>query len=301
MRIAMIGLGKMGLNMTRRLIKGGHQVVGCDRDGKAVTAAVRFGASRARTIKEAVAKLKAPRSVWLMIPAGEPVRAAVRELSALLDKGDIVVDGGNSLYKDDAEHVRVLGRQGIHYLDAGVSGGIWGLKEGYCLMIGGERRAFRTLEPVFKTLAPKNGYAHVGPAGTGHFVKMIHNGIEYALMQAYAEGFELLRSHPAKMDLRRIAGLWNRGSVVRSWLLELIESALQKDPELKSVAGYVPDSGEGRWTVQEAVEAAVPVPTIALALFRRFRSRQKDAFSDKLLSALRGEFGGHAVRRKGRT
>ncbi len=298
MRLAIVGLGKMGLNMTRRLLKGGHKVVGYNRSPKAVAAAVRAGAKGAHSLEEAVRLLKPPRVVWLMIPSGKPVWDAVRVLCGLLEKGDIVVDGGNSFYKDDADHARELGNRGIRYMDAGVSGGIWGLTVGYCMMIGGDKATFRVVEPAFKTLAPKGGYALVGPVGAGHYVKMVHNGIEYAMMQSYAEGFELLQAHPSGIDLRQVSRLWNQGSVVRSWLLELAESAFRKDPGLKKVVGYVNDSGEGRWTVQEAIETAVPVPTIALSLFRRFRSRQKDSFADKVLAALRGEFGGHAVRRK---
>ena len=297
MQLAMIGLGKMGLNMTKRLIQGGHRVVGYAHTKKSVAAAVRIGATGARSLEEAVAKLSSPRVVWLMIPAGKPVHDAIARLSSLLKKGDILIDGGNSHFKEDALHAAMLKPRGIHYLDIGVSGGIWGLDIGYCMMAGGGKAAFRTVEPALKTLAPKDGYAHVGPVGAGHYVKMVHNGVEYALMQSYAEGFELMRASPYKIDLRQVAHLWNQGSVVRSWLLELAEDAFKKDPGLKNIKGFVNDSGEGRWTVLDAVENAVPASTIALALFRRFRSRQRDSFSDKVLAALRNEFGGHAVKK----
>ncbi|MFH1723127.1 MAG: phosphogluconate dehydrogenase (NAD(+)-dependent, decarboxylating) [Elusimicrobiota bacterium] len=298
MRLAMVGLGKMGFNMTRRLLRGRHKVVAFARTRSSVSRAVRLGAQGAGSLEEAVSLLRPPRIVWLMIPAGGPVRDAVAQLAGLLERGDVVVDGGNSYYKDDAEHARVLAGKGVRFMDAGVSGGVWGLKVGYCLMVGGDKAAYRKLEPLFKTLAPRDGYARVGPTGAGHFVKMVHNGIEYAMMQAYAEGFELMQASRFGVDLHRVARLWNRGSVVRSWLLELAESALRKDPGLRSLRGHVQDSGEGRWTVLEAVENAVPAPTIALSLFKRFRSRQKDPFSDRMLAALRNEFGGHAVTRK---
>ena len=296
MRLAMIGLGRMGLNMSVRLIKGGHRVVGCDPSPKARSRAARSGLSPAASLKDAVRKLKAPRTVWLMIPAGRPVRDAVDRLASLLAPGDIVVDGGNSRYQDATRHSRTLGGRGIAFMDVGVSGGIWGLREGYCLMAGGEKKDFRRIEPVLKTLAPKEGYLLAGPSGAGHFTKMVHNGIEYALMQGYAEGLALLRAAPFRADLHGICKLWNRGSVVRSWLLELAESALRQDPELKGLSGWVEDSGEGRWTVHEAVERGVPTPAITAAVYARFRSRMKDAFSDKVLAALRREFGGHAVR-----
>ncbi|OIO08536.1 MAG: 6-phosphogluconate dehydrogenase (decarboxylating) [Elusimicrobia bacterium CG1_02_63_36] len=297
MQLAMIGLGKMGLNMTKRLIQGGHRVVGYAHTKKSVAAAVRIGATGARSLEEAVAKLSSPRVVWLMIPAGKPVHDAIARLSSLLKKGDILIDGGNSHFKEDELHAAMLKPRGIHYLDIGVSGGIWGLDIGYCMMAGGGKAAFKKVEPALKTLAPKDGYAHVGPVGAGHYVKMVHNGVEYALMQSYAEGFELMRASPYKIDLRQVAHLWNQGSVVRSWLLELAEDAFKKDPGLKNIKGFVNDSGEGRWTVLDAVENAVPASTIALALFRRFRSRQRDSFSDKVLAALRNEFGGHAVKK----
>jgi 6-phosphogluconate dehydrogenase len=296
MQLAMIGLGKMGLNMTKRLRKGGHRVVAYDHDVKNIRLAKRAGATPAHSLEEVVEKLQSPRVIWMMIPAGKPVWETVRLMSGLLEKGDILIDGGNSHYKDDAEHAKTLSRRGIRYMDIGVSGGVWGLTEGYCLMAGGDKTAFKRVEPVLKTLAPKKGYELVGPVGAGHYVKMIHNGVEYAMMQAYAEGFELMQAKPYNIDLARVAGLWNRGSVVRSWLLELAQRAFGKDPKLRKLKGWVNDSGEGRWTVLDAIESAVPAPTIALSLFRRFRSRQKDAFSDRVLAALRNEFGGHAVK-----
>ena len=300
MQLAMIGLGKMGLNMTKRLRGGRHRVVAFDRSKAAIRTAVRAGAVGASSLEDVVAKLKGRKVVWLMIPAGAPVCSAVEELAPLLGKGDIVIDGGNSNFNDAAEHAQFLAEQGTHFLDVGVSGGIWGLKEGYCMMIGGPQAAFKAVEPALKTLAPKKGYERVGDSGAGHFVKMVHNGVEYAMMQSYAEGFELMKSSSFDPDLRKVSALWNRGSVVRSWLLELAENAFAKDPELKKISGWVSDSGEGRWTVQTAIDSAVPAPTIALSLFRRFRSRQKDPFSDRVLAALRREFGGHAVKKKGK-
>jgi 6-phosphogluconate dehydrogenase len=297
MRLAMVGLGRMGLNMSVRLIKGGHQVVGCDPSPAARSRAARAGVRPAASLEDAVRKLKAPRTVWLMIPAGKPVWDAVDALAGLLSPGDLVADGGNSRYQDASRHSRVLAEHGIAFMDVGVSGGIWGLKEGYCLMAGGAAKDFRRLEPALNTLAPKDGCALVGPTGAGHFTKMVHNGIEYALMQGYAEGLSLLRASPFKIDLHGACRLWNRGSVVRSWLLELAEAALRKDPKLKGLRGWVADSGEGRWTVLDAVELGVPVPAITLSLYERFRSRMRDSFQDKVLAALRQEFGGHAVRR----
>ncbi|MCX5797651.1 MAG: decarboxylating 6-phosphogluconate dehydrogenase [Elusimicrobia bacterium] len=297
MRLAMVGLGRMGLNMSVRLIKGGHQVVGFDPSAAARARAARSGLRKASSLEDAVRQLKAPRVVWLMIPAGQPVWDAVDALAGLLRPGDLVVDGGNSRYKDAARHDRTLARCGAAFMDVGVSGGIWGLKEGYCLMAGGAAKDFRRLQPALKTLAPKDGYALVGPTGAGHFTKMVHNGVEYALMQGYAEGLALLRGSPFPLDLHGVCRLWNQGSVVRSWLLELAEEALRKDPTLKSLRGWVADSGEGRWTVLDAVELGIPAPTITLSLFERFRSRMNDSFQDKVLAALRQEFGGHAVRR----
>lgn len=297
MELAMIGLGRMGMNMARRLLKGGHQVVAYNRTPEKTRQIMKEGARGAFNLTEVVQMLKPPRIVWLMLPAGKPVDDHISLLAELLTKGDIIVEGGNSFYQDDLRHAAQLKPKGIHYLDVGVSGGIWGLKVGYCLMIGGERKVYRFLEPLFKSLAPPDGYLYCGSTGAGHFVKMTHNGIEYGLMSAYAEGFELLKNSPygPSLNLAKVAHLWNRGSVVRSWLLELLESAFKKDRDLSTIKGYVEDSGEGRWTVQEAINCAVPTPVIACSLFQRFRSRKSDTLADKILAALRQEFGGHRV------
>ncbi|MBM4333138.1 MAG: decarboxylating 6-phosphogluconate dehydrogenase [Deltaproteobacteria bacterium] len=297
MQLGMIGLGRMGMNMARRLLKGGHKVVAYNRTPEKVDEIVKQGAKGAYSLKELVNLLKPPRAVWLMLPAGNATDEYIDQLRPLLSRGDILAEGGNSFYKDDIRHAEELKPLGIHYLDVGVSGGIWGLKIGYCLMIGGDRKIYRKLEPLFKTLAPKNGHLYCGGTGAGHFVKMTHNGIEYGMMSAYGEGFELLQESPygKNLDLSKVAHLWNQGSVVRSWLLELAESALKKDKNLSSIKGYVEDSGEGRWTVQQAVELTVASPVIACSLFQRFRSRKMDSFSDRMLAALRNEFGGHAV------
>jgi len=302
MQLGMIGLGRMGMNMARRFLKGRHEVVAYNRTLDRTREIIQEGAKGAYTLEELVKILKRPRVIWLMVPAGKAVDQFIGQLSGLLNSGDIIVEGGNSFYKDDLRHAQELKPFGIHYLDAGVSGGIWGLKIGYCLMIGGERKIFRYLEPIFKTLAPKDGYLYCGETGAGHFVKMVHNGIEYGMMSAYGEGFELLQVSPYgnNLDLSKVAHLWNQGSVVRSWLLELAEEALKKDKNLSSIRGYVEDSGEGRWTIQQAVELAVPAPVISASLFQRFRSRQTDSFSDKILAVLRQEFGGHAVQRAGK-
>ncbi len=294
----MVGLGRMGGNMATRLIGGGHQVVAFARTQESVERIVRQGAIGATTLEDLVSKLDSPRTVWLMVPAGAPTQQSIDALSSLLSERDLVVDGGNSRYSESIERGRALDAQGIGFVDAGVSGGIWGLEEGYCLMVGAEPKAFEQIEPLLETLAPKDGYARVGSVGAGHFVKMVHNGIEYALMQAYGEGFELLKRGSFDLDLAQIAELWGRGSVVRSWLLELAANALRSDPELADVSDYVEDSGEGRWTVESAIDNAVPTPAIATALFARFASRQDASFSGKLLAALRKEFGGHAVRQK---
>ena len=297
MQVGMIGLGRMGMNMARRLLIGGHHVVVYNRTYEKVEQMEKEGAEGSKSLEEFVQKLSVPRVVWMMYPAGELVDETVSTLSHLLSKDDIIVEGGNSSYKDDIRRARVLKTFGIHYVDAGVSGGIWGLKVGYCTMIGGDKADFKHIEPLLKTLAPPDGYLYCGSTGAGHFVKMIHNGIEYAIMEAYGEGFELLKSSPygENLELDKVAHLWNQGSVVRSWLLELLESALGKDPQLEGIKGYVDDSGEGRWTVLQAVESGVSAPVIALSLFKRFQSRQDDLFSDKILAALRNEFGGHAV------
>ena len=296
MQLGMIGLGRMGANMTLRLMRGGHDVVAYDRNPESVSAVARDGAEPALSLEEVVAKLASPRHVWMMVPSGAPVTATIEALAPILSPGDAIIDGGNSNYRDSIKRADELHSKQLHYVDCGTSGGIWGLENGYCLMIGGEQAIFGRMEPIFATLAPADGYAHVGGSGAGHFVKMVHNGIEYALLQSYAEGFELLDASSYKLDLQRIAALWNRGSVVRSWLLELAERALEKDPDLSSIRGYVEDSGEGRWTVFEAIEHDVPATALAHSLFARFRSRQDDPFGAKLIAALRQEFGGHAVK-----
>ncbi len=297
MELGMIGLGRMGFNMAQRLLDDGHRIVGYDRAPSQTAALQRdHGAAAATSVEDLVRQLAAPRVVWLMIPAGDPTRQQVEALAALLAPGDTVVDGGNSNYQDSLHHAALLKEHGISFMDVGVSGGIWGLKEGFCLMAGGDRATFDTLEPLFKTLAPPDGYRLVGPNGAGHFVKMVHNGIEYGMMEAYAEGFELMRAKTAfDLDLHAIADLWNHGGVVRSWLLELAANAFSSDPDLSEIKGYVADSGEGRWTVQETIDLAVPAPVITIALQMRFLSRQEDSFGAKVLAALRNEFGGHAV------
>ena len=295
MELGLIGLGRMGASMARRLLGGGHRVVVHDRNLEAVRSVEKDGAVAADRLEELVDSLAKPRAVWLMIPAGEPVTETIELLMTLLSPGDTIVDGGNSYYRDSITRADMLHSRGLHFLDVGTSGGIWGLKDGYCLMIGGEEEAFRRLEPAFRSLAAEGGYAYVGPSGAGHFAKMVHNGIEYGMLQAYAEGFELLRASQCKLDLAQLARLWNHGSVVRSWLLELAGRALSADPNLSSVKGYVEDSGEGRWTVLEAVERGVPAPVLTESLYARFRSRQEESFAAKVIAALRQEFGGHPV------
>ncbi|CAN5642394.1 decarboxylating 6-phosphogluconate dehydrogenase [soil metagenome] len=296
MKIGMVGLGRMGANMTLRLLQGDHEVVVHDVKQEAVADAAGKGAIPAASLEDLVGRLDAPRAVWIMVPAGPITSATLDELASALSAGDTIVDGGNSRYTDTMRRAEALAGRGIKLVDAGTSGGIWGLREGYCLMVGSDAESWERLEPIFKTLAPENGYAHVGPPGSGHFVKMVHNGIEYALMQSYGEGFEILDSSTDfDLDLAAIAEVWRHGSVVRSWLLDLAANALTKDPQLEALSDYVEDSGEGRWTVQTAIENAVPAPTIALSLFARFASRQDQSFSGKLLAALRNEFGGHAV------
>ena len=298
MELGIIGLGRMGANMSERLVLGGHRVIGYDRSPEAIQRVVDQGALGAPSLADLVNQLSIPRAIWLMVPAGAPVDDTIEQLLPHLQGADIIVDGGNSNYKDTLRRAAYLKSQHVYFIDAGTSGGIWGLKIGYCMMIGGDKEAVERLEPLFKTLAPKDGYAHVGPSGAGHFVKMIHNGIEYGMLQAYGEGFELLKSSPFTLDLEKIAHLWNQGSVVRSWLLELAERAFQKDPKLSSIRGYVEDSGEGRWTLQEAIERDIPAPVLTLSLFARFASRQDDCFAAKLIAALRNEFGGHAVKKE---
>jgi 6-phosphogluconate dehydrogenase len=298
MQIGMVGLGKMGMNMARRLLKGRQRVVAYNRSPEKVDEIVKDGATGAYSLEDLVQKLKPPRVVWMMLPAGKPVDDAIDALKPLLQKGDTVIEGGNSYYKDDIRHAEELKPMGINYMDAGVSGGIWGLKVGYCLMIGGEKKVYGKLTPIFKALAPKDGCLYCGTAGAGHFVKMVHNGIEYGMMSAYGEGFEILNAsqYADGFDYSNIAHLWNQGSVIRSWLLELAEDAFKKDSSLAGLEAYVEDSGEGRWTVQQAVDTAVPAPVITSSLFQRFRSRDDNSFSDRLLAALRNEFGGHGFK-----
>lgn len=297
MQIALVGLGKMGGNMVRRLLRGGHDVVAYDRSAEAVAAVVAEGAKGASSLAELVQKLETPRAVWVMVPAGAPTESTIVELSNLLSANDVIIDGGNSNFRESIRRSGELAQKKLRFLDAGTSGGVWGLANGYCLMVGGDESAFAHVEPAFRTLAPEEGLAYLGKAGAGHFAKMVHNGIEYAMMQAYAEGFELLAASEYGYDLGKLSGVWNRGSVVRSWLLELAERAFNKDPKLEGLKAYVEDSGEGRWTVNEAIALAVPVPTIAASLFARFTSRQPNSFAMRVLSALRNEFGGHAVKK----
>jgi 6-phosphogluconate dehydrogenase len=297
MQLAMIGLGRMGGNMVQRLLQGGHELVVFDRSSEVVQQHVAIGATGANDLADLCAQLRPPRVAWVMVPAGSAVEHTIEQLLPGLSRGDIIIDGGNSNYKDSKRRATTLKGKGIEFIDAGTSGGIWGLTVGYCLMIGASPEAFRHCEPIFRTLAPPEGYAHVGPPGAGHYVKMIHNGIEYGLLQAYAEGYEILHgSKDFDLDLHQISAVWNRGSVVRSWLNELAERAFEKDVELASLRGYVEDSGEGRWTVQEAIDLDVPAPVITLSLLTRFRSRQADSFGAKVIAALRNEFGGHAVK-----
>ncbi len=297
MELGMIGLGRMGANMTERLVLGGHKVITYDRSAEAIQRVVDKGAVGAHSLADFVKQLSLPRAIWLMVPSGDAVDQTIEQLLPSLNEGDIIIDGGNSNYKDSIRRAEKLKPHKLHFIDAGTSGGIWGLQNGYCMMVGGEKAIVGHLEPVFLTLAPKDGYLHAGPNGAGHFVKMIHNGIEYGMMQAYGEGFELLKASQFDLDLAKISHLWNQGSVVRSWLLELCESAFDKDAKLDSIKGYVDDSGEGRWTVIEAIEKGVAAPALAHALFARFSSRQQDAFSNKVIAALRNEFGGHAVKK----
>jgi 6-phosphogluconate dehydrogenase len=294
--LGMVGLGRMGLNMTRRLVRGGHRVVAWNRSPGPVAEAERDGAVGVDSLADLVERLTPPRAVWLMLPAGKVTTQFIDDVTPLLAKGDIIVDGGNANYRDSQQRARELTARGFHFLDAGVSGGIWGLQVGFCLMLGGEETAYRRLEPILRTLAPENGTMLVGPHGAGHFVKMVHNAIEYGMMQAIGEGFELLQASGFSLDLPGIADLWNQGSVVRSWLMELAQRALAADPGLASIRGYVEDSGEGRWAVLESIERSVPMPVITLSLQARFRSRQEDSFSARMLAALRQQFGGHAIR-----
>jgi 6-phosphogluconate dehydrogenase len=300
MQLGMVGLGKMGANMTTRLVRGGHEVVAFDRTADAVKAATTNGARGANTLEDLVKQLAAPRAVWIMVPAGDPTENTVRALADLLASGDTIIDGGNSNYKESIRRSAMVAERGLHFVDAGTSGGIWGLTEGYSLMVGGPNEAVDRIRPIFETLAPAKdqGWGHVGPVGSGHFTKMVHNGIEYGMMQAYAEGFSILKHKKEfDLDLAQIAELWRTGSVVRSWLLDLTARALHDDQDLSSIAPYVSDSGEGRWTVAEAIDLDVPAPVITLALLQRLRSRDSESFTDRLLSALRNQFGGHAVKK----
>ena len=324
MQIGMIGLGKMGANMVRRLMAGGHSCVGFDVDSASVENLKNGGAQGAATLEELVAMLQPPRILWCMVPAGDLTEKTVMALSELLDEEDIIIDGGNSFYKDAVRRAKTLADKGIHYLDVGTSGGVWGMERGYCLMIGGPKQAVQMLDPIFKTLAPgkgdiastpgrdnhpgtaEQGYLHCGPVGSGHFVKMLHNGIEYGMMKAYAEGFDIMRNatstnlpeeHRYDLDLTEIAEVWRRGSVIESWLLDLTAISLVEDPDLSGYTGYVEDSGEGRWTVMAAVEEAVPAHVLTAALYSRFRSRHQNTFSDKIISAMRKQFGGHVEKK----
>jgi 6-phosphogluconate dehydrogenase len=297
MQLAMIGLGRMGGNMVRRLLRGGHELVVYDRKREAVAELLTLGAHGASDLSDLCARLRPPRVIWMMVPAGPPVDDTIAELGSHLAAGDILIDGGNSNFHDTIRRASQARARGLELVDCGTSGGVWGLENGYCLMVGGSEHAIARCEPAFRTLAPEKGYAHVGPSGAGHYVKMIHNGIEYGMLQAYAEGYQILHhSSDFQLDLQQIAAVWNHGSVIRSWLNELAERAFAGDPELESIRGYVEDSGEGRWTVQEAIDLNVPAPVITLSLLARFRSRQEESFSAKVIAALRHEFGGHAVK-----
>jgi len=298
MELGFIGLGKMGMNMVTRLQQGAHRVVAYDRTTDLITQAKGVGCVGAGSLEDMVSTLQAPRIVWIMVPSGAPTEDTITKIASLLSAGDIIIDGGNTNFHDDVRRAAALKAKHIHYVDAGTSGGIWGLKLGYCLMVGGDQDVIARLAPIFTTLAPENGWAHMGAAGAGHYVKMVHNGIEYSMMQGYAEGFELMSKSEYTLDLAKIADLWMQGSVVRSWLLELTAGALKQDPKLEGIKGYVQDSGEGRWTIQDAIDKDVPVPTLTAALFTRFRSRQEESFAEKMLAAMRNAFGGHAVKKR---
>ncbi len=296
----MVGLGRMGMNMARRLVEKGHTVYGYNKPPDKVKTAEGYGIRGVYSLKELAESLNPPRVVWIMVPHGRPVDEVIEGIKEYLQRGDIIIDGGNSHYRDAIRRAEELEKDGIHFVDVGTSGGIWGLKEGYCLMIGGRKEVYQHLEPLFESLAQKEGYLYCGRTGAGHFVKMVHNGIEYAMMEAYAEGFELIWTSPYRegIDFAKLSNLWNHGSVIRSWLLELIGLAFRKDAHLDTIKGYVEDSGEGRWMVKEAVDMGVHLPAITEALFRRFRSRLEDSFAERLLAAMRREFGGHRVKQK---
>lgn len=297
MQVAMLGLGRMGMNMAKRLLNGGHRIIAYNRTAGKTDQIAKEGAIGVYSLDDVVEKLSTPRVVWLMLPAGQATDDHIARLQDILSPGDIIIDGGNTYYKDDIRRADSLAKKNIRFVDVGVSGGVWGLQAGYCLMIGGAKETYEYLVPLFKTLAPEEGYLYCGDIGAGHFVKMVHNGIEYGMMQAYGEGFEILNSsaYAESLNYAAISHLWNQGSVIRSWLLELAETAFSKDQDLSDIKGYVEDSGEGRWTIQQAIETGVSAPVIALSLMRRFRSQATDPFSDKVVAALRREFGGHSV------
>ena len=297
MQIAMVGLGKMGNNMALRLKGGGHEVVVNDVNADVVKALVQPGITGAFSLAEVAQKMKGPRAIWIMVPAGKPVDSVIAGLLPHLEKGDILIDGGNSKWTDSIRHSKELAEKGFRFLDCGTSGGVWGLQNGYCIMTGGDESAFKIVEPAIKTLAPPNGYLYTGPAGSGHYSKMVHNGIEYGMMQAYAEGFDVLRTSGYTYDFAKLCDLWMQGSVIRSWLLELAGNAFKADPKLEHIKGFVEDSGEGRWTVQEAFDHSIPAPVLTAALVHRFYSREEESFSAKVVSALRNQFGGHAVKK----
>ena len=303
MELAMVGLGRMGMNMVTRLLHSKHRVIAYDLNEKAIKAAEAEGAEGARSLEDLREKLAPPRIVWVMVPSGTPTENTVASLTKVLTTGDIIIDGGNSNYKDTLRRSVMLKHKGLHFVDVGTSGGVWGLSEGYSMMVGGEKSVVERLRPIFETLAPDvdKGWGHVGPSGAGHFVKMVHNGIEYGLMQAYAEGFEIMKTKTEfALDLHQIAEIWRHGSVVRSWLLDLIADALVEDQDLKGIEGWVADSGEGRWTVADAMDLDVPAPVITLSLLMRLVSRQKESYAAKMLAAMRNKFGGHEVKPKNR-
>jgi 6-phosphogluconate dehydrogenase len=301
MKFGMIGLGRMGGNMVSRLLKGGHEVVVWNRSPEPIQEKAKEGAIASSSVEDLVSKLESPRAVWVMLPAGDPTEATIQHLIGLLGTGDLIIDGGNSNYKDSQRRGALLKEHGLHFVDVGTSGGIWGITEGYSMMVGGEDEAVNQIRPLLETLAPAadQGWGHVGPVGSGHFTKMVHNGIEYGMMQAYAEGFEILRAKEEfNLDLHQIAELWRTGSVVRSWLLDLTAAALKENPTMEGIKDWVADSGEGRWTVFEAIDQDVPAPVITLSLMMRFVSRQDESFAAKLLAAMRNQFGGHAIKRE---